>query len=577
MAKTLALGYNGNPNLPLPGDKIQLTVEELAEYAKCMRDHVYFISHYVKITSVDEGIQSFTPYQFQEDILKSLEDNRFVIAKLPRQCGKSTVIVCGYFLWYVLFHTDVSVALLANTEDTAIMLLDRLKHSFELLPRFLKQGIEKWDQKLVKFANKARIRAAATSGSAIRGDTFNIVFLDEFAFVPANIALEFMASVFPVISSGKTTKLFIVSTPNGFNLFHKLFTDSEKGKNDFKHLAYTWRDVFFAREPNATEADALDWADKSIRQMANNRQKFQQEFECDFLGSANSLVAPWKLAQIDYLTPLEIRGKLRVYEKPIYLTEKGPGHVYIVLSDVAQGQQLDSSVAQVIDITVSPFKQVAVYQDDSIKPAQFAPVVAQLGNWYNKAYLFFEINGEALLTAQICQEELEYENIIQVFMHKKKGQQMSMGFHPAAKVGLKSSVATKRIGCTGLKSLMENDKLIISDYETMTQLTTFVGKPDKRGLLTIYEAEIGNHDDCISPLVLLGWLSAQSAFENYVGLNMRQLMIGGDSHSGPSVELDEPFAGFLSESTIMPAVDVTSQGYDIYDDAGAVARDFWKE
>jgi hypothetical protein len=572
MAKSLSGGYGGNPLLPLPGDEVQLTAEELVEFAKCMRDPLYFISTYVKISNVDEGITSFTPYQFQEAIIKELQDNRFVIAKLPRQCGKSTVIVCGYFLWYVLFNTDVSVALLANTEDTAIMLLDRLKNSFELLPRFLKQGVEKWDQKLLKFANKARVRAAATSGSAIRGDTFNIVFLDEFAFVPANIALEFMASVFPVISSGKSTKLFIVSTPNGFNLFYRLFTDSVKSLNSFKNLAYTWRDVYFARNPNATEAEALQWADEAIKNMAGNRQKFQQEFECDFLGSANSLVAPWKLAQIDWRVPMEVRGKLRIYEKPVFLSEAGPAHVYLVTVDVAQGQQLDSSVAQVIDITTSPFKQVAVYQDDSIKPAQFAPIIAQIGNWYNKAFLFFEVNGEALLTAQICQEELEYENLIQIFMHKKKGQQMSAGHALNAKVGLKSSVATKRIGCTGLKSLMENDKLIVNDYETMTQLTTFVGKPDKRGLLTVYEAEIGNHDDCISPLVLLGWLTAQSAFENYVGLNMRQLLTGG----GDPVDLEPPLLGFFDEGTAHFEYEKTQQGFDVIDDVAA-ARDFWNE
>jgi hypothetical protein len=574
MAKTsLSQGYNGNPLLPLPGDEIQLTAEELVEYAKCLRDPIYFIGHYVKIVNVDAGVTSFTPYQFQADIIKSLESDRFVIAKLPRQCGKSTVIVCGYFLWYVLFHTDVSVALLANTEDTAIMLLDRLKASFELLPRFLKQGVEKYDQKLIKFANKARIRAAATSGSAIRGDTFNIVFLDEFAFVPANIALEFMASVFPVISSGKTTKLFIVSTPNGFNLFYRLFTDSLKGQNSFKNLAYTWRDVFFARFPDATESDALAWADEAIKNMAGNRQKFQQEFECDFLGSANSLVAPWKLVQIDYKPPIELRGKMRVYEKPIYMTEAGPAHVYLITVDVAQGQQLDSSVAQVIDITTSPFKQVAVYQDDSIKPAQFAPLVVQMGKWYNNAYLFFEINGEALLTAQVCQEEMEYENIIQIFMHKKKGQQMSSGYAPSAKMGLKSSVATKRIGCTGLKSLMENDKLIINDYETTQQLTTFVGKPDKRGLLTVYEAEIGNHDDCISPLVLLGWLSAQSGFENYVGLNMRQLLTGRDGMSGEVLDLAPPVGIF--DPTIRPSSFDTKLGYEVADDDAE--RDFWRE
>jgi hypothetical protein len=561
------IGYNGNPNLPLPTEDIVLSASELNEYVKCMNDPIYFIATYVKITQVDEGIVKFHPWKFQEDIINCLETNRFVIAKLPRQSGKSTVIICGYFLWYILFHTDVSVALLANQEDTAIMLLDRLKQSFELLPRFLKQGVEKWDQKLLKLSNKARVRAAATSASAIRGDTFNIVFLDEFAFVPANIAVDFMSSVFPVISSGKTTKLFIVSTPNGFNLFYKIFTDAMEGRNTYKHLQYTWRDVFYARNPTGTEADALKWREDTIQNMGNNEQQFQQEFECDFLGSANTLVGPWKLAQLSFKAPLENRGKLRIYEKPIYLSDDGPAHVYLCGVDVAQGQGQDSSVIQVIDITTSPFKQVAVYQDNTIKPAQLATVVSQVGRWYNDAYVIFEINGEAKATADICHEDLEYPNIIQIFMHKKKGQQMSSGNAPNAKIGLKSTEATKRIGCTGLKSLMENDKLLICDYETKQQLGTFVGKLNKRGLATIYEAEIGNHDDCISPLVLLGWLSMQSGFEDYIGLSMRKLLIEG-SHGVP---VFEPFNGFFPDSGPQ-TIGLTMQGVPIVDDA-----DFWNE
>jgi hypothetical protein len=569
MARTAnsSQGYNGNPNLPLPSEEYAFTGEEFAEYVKCKSNPIYFISTYVKITNVDDGIVKFNPWDFQKDIITTLEANRFVIAKLPRQCGKSTVIICGYFLWYVLFHTDVSVALLANKEETAIMLLDRFKQSFELLPRFLKQGIEKWDQMLVKFGNKARVRAAATSGSAIRGDSFNIVFLDEFAFVPANIAVDFMSSVFPVISSGRTTKLFIVSTPNGYNLFYKLFTEATQGKNSYKSLAYTWRDVFFARHPHATEQEAMLWREDTIRNMGNNLQQFAQEFECDFLGSANTLVGPWKLAQLSYIQPSEIRGSLRIYKKPIHLSDAGPAHVYCACVDVAQGQEQDSSVIQVVDITTNPFEQVAVYQDKSIKPAQLATVCVDVARWYNEAFLFFEINGEALATAQLCHEEMEYTNLIYIFMHKKKGQQISGGFHERAKFGLKSSEATKRIGCTGLKSLVENDKLLIRDYETMQQMTTFVGKLNKRGLATVYEAEIGNHDDCISPLVLLGWLTLQQRFEDYVGLSMRKLLMDGAKNLPI---LEEPFVGFIDPNAGHVVVGQGPQGVDIVDD-----NDFW--
>ena len=261
-------GYNGNPNLPLPNEQVSLTQAELEEYVKCANDPFYFINNYVKIVHVDHGIVPFKMWPFQESIIDVFENNRFVICKMARQSGKSTVVVCGYFLWFITFHPDVSVGILANKENTAIELLRRLKQSYEYLPNFLKQGILKWDQKLIMLANNSRVRAESTSASAIRGDTFNILFLDEFAHVPENIAGEFMTSVFPAISSGKTTKLFVISTPNGYNLFYKIWNDSEEKRNTYKTIGFTWRDV-----PGRDE----QWAEEMRKNLGE--QAFQQEFE----------------------------------------------------------------------------------------------------------------------------------------------------------------------------------------------------------------------------------------------------------------------------------------------------------
>jgi len=550
-----AQGYNGNPNLPLPEDQIELTEEELREYTKCMKDPIYFIETYVKIIHVDHGIIKFSMWDFQKEIVRTFHENRFVICKLARQTGKSTVVVCGYFLWYVLFNTDVTVGILANKEETAIQLLDRWKQSFELLPRFLKQGIVKWDQKVIKLANNARVRASATSPSAVRGDTFNILFLDEFAFVPDNVALDFFTSVFPTISSGKTTKLFMVSTPNGYNLFYKFWNDAMLKLNSFIPIGYTWRDV-----PGRDEK----WAEEQ-RRNSGSEQKFQQEHECDFMGSANTLVAPWRLKQIVYSPALEERGSLRIYKKPIYQSLHSDGHIYMILVDVGQGQNQDYSCAQVVDITVTPWEQVATYRDNTVKPAQFAPIVADLGRYYNQGYLFFEINGEGLAVSDMCKEDFEYENIIYIFPHPKKGQTITTGFQKRARTGLKQSEATKRIGCTGLKSLIENGKLILSDYETIRELSTFVAKMNKQqNAAKTYEAEVGNHDDTVMPLVLLGWLTMQHGFENYVGTSMRKMLTEGES-----LDLTEPFVGFLGDLE-RPNVLAQIGGYDLVDDAA-----FW--
>lgn len=551
-------GYNGNPNLPLPNAQVSLTASELAEFIKCSQDPIYFIENHVKIVNVDKGIVKFSMWDFQKTIVDTFNKNRFVICKLARQTGKSTVVVCGYFLWYVLFHPDVSVGILANKEETAIQLMDRWKQSFELLPDFLKQGIVKWDQKVVKLANNARVRAAATSASAIRGDTFNILFLDEFAFVPENIALDFITSVFPTISSGQTTKLFIVSTPQGYNLFYKIWDDAVKKRNSYVPIEFNWRAV-----PGRDDS----WAEK-MRKNMGSEQKFQQEFECDFMGSANSLVAPWKLAQLSPGEVAEYRGDLKIYKHPIYTNDNGPGHIYVVCVDVGQGQEQDFSVCQVIDISEQPFVQVATYRNNKIKPTNFATEVRNIGRYYNNAFLFFEINAEGAAVAELVADEMDYEHIVYIFPHPKRGQQISAGYHKRARFGLKVTEATKRIGCTGLKSLVESNRLLLNDYETIREMSTFVAKMSKNGShAKTYEAEVGNHDDCISPLVLLGWLTLQQGFENYVGTSMRQLLTQGHE----AVTLDEPVIGIMGDLERNSVVE-SKRGYDVIDDPF-----FWRE
>lgn len=558
MAKKVSRGYNGNPQLPLPEEQVQLTQEELAEYIKCSQSPHHFINNYVQIVHVDRGIVTFKMFPFQEKLVDAFEDNRFVICKLARQSGKSTVVVQGYLLWYLLFHPDVSVGILANKEATAIELLRRLKSSFELLPRFLKQGIVKWDGKLISFGNNSRCRAESTSASAVRGDTFNLLFLDEYAFVPDHIADDFMRSVFPTISSGKTTKMFIVSTPQGYNMFYKIWHEAEEKMNSFVPIGFTWRDVP-GREALNEKGENI-WEKEERANMGDSA--FEQEQECSFMGSANTLIPMSALMKMQWTKPIEERGnfkEFKIYQKPIYMTEEGPSHVYIITVDTSQGQGLDSSVANVIDVSVSPFRQVAIYRHNQITPQQFAPTVLDIAKFYNNAFILCEINNEGEVVADLIANELEYENLMNVFTHPKKGQVLSGGFQAKSRLGLKVTEKTKRIGCTGLKSLVEKEKLLVSDFQTYRELTTYVAKNAS------YEAEMGNHDDTTATLILLGWLSLQVGFENYTGLSMRKMLVDGHS----PVTLDAP--GFLISSNDGPAVlGQTQQGFEIVDD-----NDFW--
>jgi Terminase large subunit, T4likevirus-type, N-terminal/Terminase RNaseH-like domain len=559
-------GYNGNILLPLPEDQIALSAEELSEYVKCSQDPQYFIENYVKIVHVDEGIVKFALYPFQKELIDTFENNRFVICKLARQSGKSTVVVCGYFLWYILFHTEVSVGILANKETTAIELLRRLKQSFELLPRFLKQGVVKWDQKLIYLANNSRVRAESTSASAVRGDSFNIILLDEFAFVAENIATEFMTSVYPTITSGKTTKLFIVSTPAGYNLFYKIWNDATEGRNSYKTIGFTWRDV-----PGRTalnEKGENIW-EKETRQNIGEMQ-FEQEFECSFMGSANTLIPAWKLKQLSYKEPVEVQGDFRIYKKPVRSDGEADAHIYLITCDIGQGQGLDSSVINVTDISVNPFVQVAVWRNNTLTPTLLAPMIRDIGLYYNSAYVFIEINMEGHAVADMLHNDLEYPNVLKVLPHPKKGQQLTGGFGANCRNGLKVTEATKRIGCSGLKTLIEKDKYVINDYQTLRELTTYVVHN------TSYAAEEGNTDDCVATLVLVGWLTLQMGFENYVGLSMRKLLM--EKHEPVSLELGA--IGIMGDLERPSVIGQTAGGVEIVEDHDFwrnddVARDFW--
>ena len=333
--------YLGNPNLKKANVKVEWTEEQLLEYKKCMENPQYFIEEYVKIISLDEGMIQFKMYPFQKEMIGTFHKNRFTICKLPRQSGKSTIMI-SYLLHYALFNPSVNIAILANKAATARDLLGRLQLAYENLPKWLQQGVINWNKGSIELENKSSIVAASTSSSAIRGGSYNIIFLDEFAYVPANVAEQFFSSVYPTISSGKTTKVMIVSTPHGMNMFYKLWRDAEEGRNSYIPIEVHWSEV-----PGRDEK----WKTETI---ANTSvQQFQTEFECEFLGSIDTLISPHKLRTLAYKTPLQSNAGLDVYEQP------QKGHTYFMVADVSRGTKNDYSAYVVFDVTQVPYRAVS--------------------------------------------------------------------------------------------------------------------------------------------------------------------------------------------------------------------------
>jgi len=498
--------YRDNPLLKKAGVEHAYTQEEVDEYIMCAKDPVYFAMKYIKIVNVDEGLMPFRMWDFQKEMIRTYHENRFSITKCPRQVGKTTTSV-AYLLWLTLFSDQQNVAVLANKGSLARDILAKYQLAYENLPMWLQQGVVTWNKGNVELENGSKIIAASTSSSAVRGGSFNVVFLDEFAFVPANIANEFFNSVYPVISSGKTTKIIIVSTPNGMNLFYKLWMDAIGKKNGYKTFEIHWSMV-----PGRDEK----WKEETIKN--TSEEQFRQEFECEFLGSTNTLISGSKLAQLVYKEPIAKHEMLDIYEYPVKGdNERSADHIYAITVDPAEGRNLDASSFTVFDVSSVPYKQVAKYNSSSISPVLFPTVIFNTAKLFNDAYVLIEINNTPQI-ADTLHQDLEYENVVKIETGNKKAQAMGTGFGRGIQLGLKMSPQVKRIGCSNLKTLIENDKLIINDFDTISQLTTFVSS------LNSFKAEEGANDDIVMTLVMFAWMTTQQYFKEIVNHDLRKQM-----------------------------------------------------
>ena len=493
--------YLNNPNLKAAGVQIDWTEEQAQEYVKCMEDPVYFVKKYVKIVNVDLGLVNFELYPFQEKMIESFTDNRFTICKIGRQSGKSITCI-AFFLHYILFNKDVSVALLANKLATARELLSRLQMAYEHLPKWLQQGVVTWNKGNIELENGAKVMAAATSSSAIRGGSFNILFLDEFAFVPNEMAEEFFNSVYPTISSGQSTKVIIVSTPQGMNHFYKLWVDAEEGRNTYNPISVHWSEV-----PGRDGK----WKQTTIKN--TSAEQFRQEFDTEFLGSTNTLINVTKLKNMPYKNPRKVAedGNLKIYGFP-----KKDG-VYFVTVDVARGRGGDYSAFSIFDATQVPYTQVVTYRSNNIPPMVYPTIIRRMAQTYNEAFVLVEINDVGQQISDILYHEMEYENIISISSDTRKGQSISSGFSgKSTTMGIRTTKSTKKIGCMNMKSLIEEDKLIIKDFETINELTSFISKGHK------YEAEAGKFDDLVDTLILFSWMTTDNFFKELCDVDTRK-------------------------------------------------------
>ena len=493
--------YAGNPLLKAAYIPIEYDKDTLEEYLKCSNDPVYFAKNYMKIIHVDHGLMPFDLYGYQEELVQTMHDNRFVICKMPRQTGKSTTIV-AYLLHYALFNAQSNIAILANKGSTSREILQRLKTAYENLPKWLQQGVVVWNRGNIELENGSKVISASTSSSAVRGSSFNIIFMDEFAHIdPPRLAEEFFNSVYPTISSGNTTKVFIVSTPKGLNMFYKMWVDADEGRSDYVPLEVHW-----SQTPGRDQA----WKEETIRN--TSELQFSQEYECDFIGSQNTLISPSKLKTLPYKPPIIKKDSLDVYVEP------DPTHSYVCIVDVARGRGQDYSAFSIIDVSQFPYQQVAKYRDPNISPMLLPTVIDNVCKYYNHAYILVEINDIGGQVADILHYELEYPNIFQTSVMGRSGRTLGGGFGKTSQLGIRTTKEVKRKGCSSCKDLIEGDKLIIWDLDTISEMTTYIAKGSS------YEADEGYHDDLMTTLILFGWLVNQQYFTEVTDLDLREKM-----------------------------------------------------
>ena len=491
--------YLGNPNLKKANTAIEWTEDKIVEFLKCKGDPVYFAKHYIKIVSLDHGLVPFDMYPFQEKLISNFHEHRFNICKMPRQTGKSTTCV-SYLLHYAVFNDNVNVAILANKASTARDLLGRLQLAYENLPKWMQQGIISWNKGSLELENGSKISANSTSSSAVRGGSYNVIFLDEFAFIPNHIADDFFASVYPTISSGQSTKVIIVSTPRGMNHFYRMWHDAEKGKNE-----YVPTDVHWSEVPGRDQV----WKEQTIAN--TSEEQFKVEFECEFLGSVNTLINPAKLRNLVYEDPIQRNAGLDIYEKP------RENHNYLMTVDVARGLGNDYSAFVLFDITEFPYKIVAKYRNNEIKPMLFPNIILETAKGYNNAWLLVEVNDIGEQVANILHYDLEYENMLMAAMRGRAGQVVGHGFSgKKSQMGVRMTAAVKKLGCSNLKTLLEDDKLLTLDYDIISELTTFAQKHNS------FEAEEGCNDDLAMCLVIFSWLVAQEYFKEMTDNDVRK-------------------------------------------------------
>lgn len=468
--------FNGIPNLRDANEPVKIDLDKLREIKKCAIDPIYFIRNYVYINTKDNGMQLFDLYDFQEAALKRFLKYRFNINKWSRQVGKSTV-VRGFILWWGIFHKDQLIAMIGNKLSLAKEQMQQLRDSYSRLPVWLQPGVKLWNKTSIQFSNNSRIIVSSSSPDNIRGFSINLLYLDEFAFLRPNLATEFIASVMPSISSGKTTRCIITSTPNSMNHFYDMWQTSldepqaeaelQKGNNNlYVRSVVTWDQV-----PGRTE----EWANAEKLKIGD--QRFRQEYECEFVGSGITLIDYRCLETLKASDPLpfdnsiwppalayivkDISIRTFKYPEPAGVME-AKGYSYVASIDTAYGMRQDYHVLQIAKVYSNiKCEQVFTMSSNCTEVSDFCRIANIILKFYHNPYLIIEYNGPGKSTYDYFFNVAMYPNIINFDLHAR---------------GLWATPTMKNNVVILLKMYVQRGYIKLHDYNTIMELMSFTKK-----------------------------------------------------------------------------------------------------
>jgi hypothetical protein len=468
--------FAGNKNLRAAGSIHNYTHEELLELAKCKNNPIYFINNYCKVAKGGVGLVNLKLFDYQYPMLESFIEHDKSIVVAPRQCGKSTTFA-AYALWCILFKQSYTVAILANKLSVAKEILDRVQNMFLNVPRFLQQGVLSFSKTSMELENKSKIFVSTTSASGIRGFAIDLVFLDEFAHIQDHIANDFFTSTYPTISA-TGGKLIIVSTPKGMNHFHKMWKEAISARSGFNPVFVNYRDIPLYNKK---------WAEATKKDIGAVR--FAQEYECDFLGSVNTLISPTTIQNMTHDNPITTDNNgISIYEEPI------AGQSYLITCDTSEGVGGDNTAFLVFDVTDYPITVVAKFASNIISPFLLPRVLYEVGAKYNYASILVESNNLGKQVVNDLYMELEYPNLI------------GESFHSPT-YGVRTTKSTKAIGCATFKDLCETQRLLVIDHDIIEEISNFVKHK------TSYAASEGHKDDLVMCCVLMSWFASTEQWD----------------------------------------------------------------